>query len=774
MISILSSKVVPSKIVDGVRKSRELFTLAGLSTDTKPVTEYKGILIRNGSVYDEIDTGKEYLYDEAGGEWHEQPEGDKKKDDPTAEEISVSRGSADAGKVIVVGNDGKLLPVDLEVGEGQIAVDGTLKIPGAAADAKKTGDALASLNGSLGNFIEDSNGWVSVSLNVLNDGYYDKDGAFQSATTRAYATVNSVSPGDRFKISTRIGHLKIPGIVYFNDGAFVSYDLLGNGTNQDISDREFTVPSGVDQLIVQSTAKAVSPTLSKYETVTDVKVYLKSQTYSKSETYSKAEINSMSGRKRYGVRWSLSDASDTGSRCFDAVGFSATIGVGSTNGSSDFDNVYPWSDIKRCNIVKNENGAETVVFEGESGFALDGSNGDVFVRIPVFCYERYCSGGYEYRVISEFGATPHPAFVENGVTLDAIYIGAFEGYVSSGKLRSMGNVLPTSNITAQNFLTNAQANGNNYSLYDMRCVDAVWSLFAVEYGCRNTNRIFGYGLADFEQPAQTVAKDKIILASTSTNTVRTVLWTSAQKLLLPVGGNITVCDTKSTNILTQAKLISVSDGADYTEWTFDGQAINVTTNCFIGAAAFNTNWCENVPSGALSWHTGRAAWATGGAALIRNPMRYRWIENLFGNLWHFLPDVTFYNLQMYVCKSMKDYVMHKHTSPYMPVNALYTAQESNGYKGDTSGVNYWVSTLDDGQFAKAVDFGRSFDTSLTSDKAFGAYYYLYDNTDVPYIISNGGGFDHLYRCNMLTQRAWQDAAKISYLYGARLIYKNIA
>lgn len=70
MITILSSKVVPSKVVDGVTKSREVFCLVGLSSDTKPVTEYKGILIRNGSTFIEIDAGKAYMYDEEGAQWH--------------------------------------------------------------------------------------------------------------------------------------------------------------------------------------------------------------------------------------------------------------------------------------------------------------------------------------------------------------------------------------------------------------------------------------------------------------------------------------------------------------------------------------------------------------------------------------------------------------------------------------------------------------------------------------------------------------------------------
>ena len=75
MITILSSKAAQSKIVDGVTKSREVFCLVGLSSDTKPTTSYKGILIRNGSSYIEIDTGTTYMYDEEGGTWSAQSSG---------------------------------------------------------------------------------------------------------------------------------------------------------------------------------------------------------------------------------------------------------------------------------------------------------------------------------------------------------------------------------------------------------------------------------------------------------------------------------------------------------------------------------------------------------------------------------------------------------------------------------------------------------------------------------------------------------------------------
>ena len=188
----------------------------------------------------------------------------------------------------------------------------------------------------------------------------------------------------------------------------------------------------------------------------------------------------------------------------------------------------------------------------------------------------------------------------------------------------------------------------------------------------------------------------------------------------------------------------------------------------MGSAAFNTNWCENEPSGALTYHTGRGNWVTN--STTRNPMRYRWIENLFGNLWHFLPDITFSGLQMYVCDDMTEYVMHKKTAPYYPQNRVYTQQADNGSKTDSTDVNYWVTDFDNGEFTKGVEFGRNFSQALTSVNAFGAYYYLYSD-DV--IIANGGGFDHLFRCNMLTQRAWIVDGTKWYLYGARLMYKHL-
>ena len=630
---------------------------------------------------------------------------------------------------------------------------------------------LESLKGESGVWVEEEK-VVDVPLTYGNDGYYDKNGKLQLTSGRNYAIVDGVSAGEVYRLDTRLGSALIPAIVFFDDsGVCVGYEKLGTGTSETVDDYEFIIQDGVTKIIVQSASASVLPTLQMVQKTQVLAFYTKDESdkmFAPMSTHENAP-------KRYGLRWQADNPDDLGERCFDAVGKSATIGKGATNGQSDFDNIYPWSQMKRCNIKTNQNGASVVTFEGEDGFALDGSNGDVFVRIPKFYMDKYNKDGYEYIVISEVGTTVHPTFVEDGKEVDEIFVSAFEGFIdANNRMRSIGGKIPANNRPTIDFLTSAQANGTNYTLYDMRAVDALWMLVCIEYGCRNTNRIFGYGLADFLQPSEFDDLCMVLVGATNTNSVCVKKFaTNTQRNLIPEGSNITICNGSQFDIIAQRKITKVEDSADgqYTIITFDGSPVDVTTSCFVGSAPFNTNFCEtcSVP---LAWHTGRANWMTASAEL-KNPIRYRWIENLVGNVWHFLPDVMFNDCQMYVCKNMKDYQFASLSAEYKPIGDILQEQASNGNKQDVSGVNFWISKMLQDPFAKGLTFGKEYDQSLTSTKAFGAYYYLSDGLRG---VMNGGGFDHAYRCNMLTHRAWIGVGTGGtgwFLYGARLLFKKI-
>ena len=482
---------------------------------------------------------------------------------------------------------------------------------------------------------------------------------------------------------------------------------------------------------------------------------------------------------RYGVRWQQDNPYDLGERCFDAEGLRAVFGVGSNEGHSDFDQVYPWSEIRRCNVrmddVSLQSGGQrgaVITFDDEPDFALDGSNGDVMVRIPKFYVEKYVENGYEYRVVSGKGDRPHPAFIENGQELDAVYVSAFEGYMGTDSLlRSVAGVIPTSNITAQRFLEAARQRGPQYTLYDMRTVDMLFSLIAVEFGCRNTGTIFGHGIADYRQPLEKEWDTELYYYSQKDEQqTNTITCRKQWKRFIEKGTNICVCEGHQRNILTFARCTEITESDDKCTYTFDGPPIDVTTDCFIGSCAQSTNWIETCSAPYI--------WATGRADILerrfdpkeRNPMRYRWMENLVGNVWHYLPDVMFTDCQMYVCSSMSDYCFaYNPPAGYEPYGGTFTPSRELGTLNDEAGVNRWVTTLMDDYESRGIAMGNAFSNTLTSKDAFGAYYYVYEDHG---ICVNGGGFDHKNRCNLLTTRGWVNINEHWHLYGARLLFKD--
>ena len=67
---------------------------------------------------------------------------------------------------------------------------------------------------------------------------------------------------------------------------------------------------------------------------------------------------------------------------------------GCSNGQaiqSDFNNIYPWSDMRRCNL--SDNGTVNA-YHGDPLYAEDGSNGQVMVEIP----KAWWMMGARYRV----------------------------------------------------------------------------------------------------------------------------------------------------------------------------------------------------------------------------------------------------------------------------------------------------------------------------------------------------------------------------------------
>lgn len=613
-------------------------------------------------------------------------------------------------------------------------------------------------------FIGDEERITTVPLAIKNGYYLYSTGAYYEEAGRKSAIVPVVA-GEEYILTAYLSSAAIAAIIFFDDsGAVLSYDKKGAGTQESFTDYRYTVPDGAAQMVVQNGwTGQPDPYLRKVETVESASFYTKEESDARYATRDGV------ADAKYGIKWSIADPDDLGSRCFAAEGLTATIGVGATDGQSDFDNIYPWSEMKRCNIRINSAGAQIVTFEGEDGFALDGSNGDVFVRIPRFSVEKYTQDGYEYRVITADG-TPHPAFVEAGRVLDEIFVGAYEGYIDAdSKLCSQAGVIPTSNRVAADYLAAARANSSNHTLYDMRTVDAIWTLLAVEYGCRNASQVLGYGAADFMQANAYYAYLMAVEAATASNTIKiTGGWPDARKVYMPVGSNMLICKGDQETVIAERKILSIEDDGTYMTITFDGTPVEIDTTCFVGSAALTTNFVEDCPTGALTWHTGRAAWDSG--AEIRNPIRYRWIENIHGNLWHFLPDVTFNDLQMYVCEDMSKYEFCGIGDGYNPVGDVMLQQSSNGSKADIVNSNYWINTLVNDHFARGVAMGKSWDMSLLRHQAFGAYYYL--NAGRMGIV-NGGGFDHLWRCNMLTQRAWVAVNYKWYLVGARMLYKHI-
>ena len=199
--------------------------------------------------------------------------------------------------------------------------------------------------------------------------------------------------------------------------------------------------------------------------------------------------------KEFGLQWN--QTTDAYTRLNDAVGLS--VNQTSSPHVSGFSAYYPYSKIQRVNL--SASGVVNAVY-GDATYKDDGTNGNVMVQIPKFYYKTVydtTSGNVWQWKISGYkfsGYEVHPAFIDNGIEKDYIYVGAYQAFDNAGTLESKSGVAPTVSQNIGTFRTEAQANGSGWGLFDWTSLSAVQLLYLIEYGSMYAQSVLSVGVAN--------------------------------------------------------------------------------------------------------------------------------------------------------------------------------------------------------------------------------------------------------------------------------------
>ena len=378
--------------------------------------------------------------------------------------------------------------------------------------------------------------------------------------------------------------------------------------------------------------------------------------------------------KQYGIRWK-GTSSTVCERLGDAVGLTAKAHKGSTESvENDFDNIYPWSDIKTCNIDADGN---VLAYLGEPSFARDGTNGDVMVEIPKFYYKRVKTGIVEEIWICGTklpGYELHPLFIDNGKEVSKVFHSVYNASSFTDetdnkvKLQSITGVQPRVRTTRANFRTYARNKGAIWGIEDISCVNALQLLYLVEYANTNSQSALGSGADNLSY----AANHKALEETTNGNTITIA---STYKNTYKLGQRIEIGTSRGVNDKTTTPrtitAIATDDEAGQTTITFDGDPITI--------AVGNMLWNVAPLNGSCDALNGKSGWLAGENNYTDHlaDVNYRGIEGFHAKLFRFIDGVNIKDRVVYYANSIADYADGVYDGKYRAVG--YSNAEANGY-----------------------------------------------------------------------------------------------
>lgn len=367
-----------------------------------------------------------------------------------------------------------------------------------------------------------------------------------------------------------------------------------------------------------------------------------------------SNINSSRGHV-YGIKRKISsNSSSAWERTDDSIGLVANATKNGGTVQNDFDNLYPWKDIISFNL--NITTKKKTAFFGDADFNFDGSNGDVYTHIPTFWIKVWQQNDYDYIQIADYAKS---GFIK----IDEFDIARYQTGLVDNVLRSYSGLVPAINKTLPQFRTLAQALGEEFCVMDWRYF-ILQLLYLVEYANYNSQSTLGNGCTSMRLNNGDVS----LLAESNTN--RFVVNTTAGNAFY-VGQTISIGTNAYGNfsVADSRKITAIADYDDGTitgkEITFDGTPITTALTNVIWSSGQHTGGCDSLgmKSGCMVNDS-------------KHSVIYRGIENIFGNVWHWVDGLNIKDNQAWVCYDPANYVSDKFESPYEELG--YINANANG------------------------------------------------------------------------------------------------
>lgn len=430
-------------------------------------------------------------------------------------------------------------------------------------------------------------------------------------------------------------------------------------------------------------------------------------------------------------------------------------------GANDFDNAYPWCEMKLCNVTTDKDSRQKITYEGEEGFSLDGKNGNVMVEIPKFYTKREVKDGYEYIWISgeeHDGYILDPVFQsathEDG--LDKIYVGAYLSCMKSGKAVSYADQYPTINKSTESILSTATSAGNGYSEISYLAYSALQKLFIIETGTIDSSAIFSGDSNNLYYYPTTRYSSTAIVSKGLSNSI--VIKYNSNTASLCVGDSIAVLDGNWNNYLSdvsqqrEIKKIDTDKENKKITVTFDGKPLSIVAN---------RTTLTNIPRKTGKTNNIKYCTGTENNSDGKNSFKYRGIENIYSSSLVLLDGA-------YVKGSTFYYTLKKEN---IKTN-INLPDQTNELFASGSSLNLSVAkNMSYDSSNPTIMFPSVLGDGATSLTYYGDYFYYNPNEQATRYICAGGAYYNQRLGGIFQLRATHYMEGLKTFLGGRLMYR---